>query len=381
MSLALATPAVGRAPDGDTAADRLAWLRLARSRNVGPRTFRRLLARHGTAAKALAALPDMAARGGERAYQACSLAQGETEMERAEKAGARMLRLGAPDYPAKLAEIADPPPFLWALGDVALAARPTVGIIGARNASSVGLRMARTLAEELGARGHVVVSGFARGIDAAAHDAALSTGTAAALAGGVDTVYPKENEALAAKMREQGLLVSEAPMGLEPQGRHFPRRNRVVSGLSAGIVLIEAAARSGSLITARFALEQGREAMAVPGAPLDPRAEGCNDLIRQGAALIRSADDVEEALEAPRSLFGLAEDAEPFLLDAEPEEAAPDPDLASRAAALLGPAPVDVDDLARDLDVSPASLAVALMELELAGAVERRAGGMVALAG
>lgn len=381
MSLALDSPARFQTADADTDDDRLAWLRLTRSRNVGPAAFRRLLSRYGTARKALDALPDLAARGGARAYQACSLRQGEEELERALKAGARMLRLGFDGYPERLAEIADPPPFLWSLGDPAVAARPTVAIIGARNASSLGLRMARTLAEALGERGYVVVSGFARGIDAAAHEAAMETGTIAALAGGVDTVYPKENAALAARMRADGLLLAEAPMGMEPQGRHFPRRNRIVSGLSKGTVLIEAAARSGSLITARFALEQGREAMAVPGAPLDPRAEGCNDLIRQGAALIRSADDVEEALSAPRSLMGLAEDAEPYLPGAEPEEPPPDPDLASRAASLIGPAAVDIDDLARDLDAPPAQLAVALMELELAGAIERRAGGMVASTG
>lgn len=363
----------------DTDAARLAWLRLSRSRNVGPSTFRRLIARYGGAAAALEALPGLAAKGGAKTYQACSLRQGEEEMARAQDAGAVMLRLGRPGYPEKLAEIPDPPPFLWALGRTELAAEPTVAVIGARNASSLGLRMARTLAADLGAAGYVIASGLARGIDAAAHEAAMATGTAAVLAGGVDTVYPRENEALAGRLREEGLMLSEAPMGMEPQGRHFPRRNRIVSGLSAGTVLIEAAARSGSLITARFALEQGREAMAVPGAPLDPRAEGCNELIRQGAALIRGAGDVLEALEAPRSLTGFAE--EQALFEHPVEEAAPpDPALAARIAAMLGPAPVDIDHLARDLNVAAAALAAALMELELAGAVERHAGGMVALA-
>ncbi|MEM7524419.1 MAG: DNA-processing protein DprA [Pseudomonadota bacterium] len=364
-------------PDPETDEGRLAWLRLARSRNVGAASFRRLLNRFGTAEKAVEALPGLAARGGARAYEACSLRQGEAEMEHAAIVGARMLRLGSPDYPAALAEIPDPPPFLWALGDPALAADPGVAVIGARNASSIGLRMARLLAGGLGEAGHVVVSGLARGIDAAAHGAALETGTVAVLAGGVDHIYPKENEALAGEIAEKGLLVSEAPMGLAPQGRHFPRRNRIVSGLSRGVVLIEAAARSGSLITARFALEQGREAMAAPGAPLDPRAEGCNDLIRHGAALIRSVEDVEEALAAPRTLSFREEEE---IYD-PPPEAPPPEDLSARAAALLGPAAVEVDDLARDLDVPPSHLAAALIELELAGAIERRAGGLVALAG
>ncbi len=357
--------------------DRLDWLRLARSRNVGSVSFRQLLARFGTAAKALAALPDMAARGGAQAYQACSVRQAVEEVERATAAGAVMLRLGHPGYPPRLPEIADPPPFLWAIGQIALAARASVAIVGARNASSLGLRMARHLAGELGERGHVITSGFARGIDAAAHEVALPTGTVAVFAGGADHVYPKENAALYDRIRTEGLILSEAPMGLEPQGRHFPRRNRIVSGLSDGVVLIEAAQRSGSLITARFALEQGREAMAVPGAPLDPRTTGCNDLIRQGAALIRNADDVEEALAAPRTLQ-FDDAASGFCFDAALGEAGGD--LVARTAALLSPTPVDTDTLARDLGVSAAHLAAALLELELASVAERRAGGQVALA-
>lgn len=361
----------------DTDDDRLAWLRLTRSRNVGPASFSRLLARFGSASAALSALPDLAARGGSGGYQACSERQGAEEMDRAARVGARMLRLGEAGYPARLAEISDPPPFLWALGDAALATRDGVAVIGARNASSLGLRMARTLTRDLGAAGHLVISGFARGVDAAAHEAALEAGTVAVMAGGVDHLYPKENANLYDAIRERGLFLSEAPVGLEPQGRHFPRRNRIVSGLSRGVVLVEAAARSGSLITARFALEQGREAMAVPGSPLDPRAEGCNELIRQGAALIRSAEDVEEALASPRTLT-FHEAAAPF---EGPD--APDPppgDLAARAAELLGPAAVEADVLARDLGAHPAHLAAALLEMELAGVVERRAGGMVALA-
>ncbi|MEM7271087.1 MAG: DNA-processing protein DprA [Pseudomonadota bacterium] len=363
-------------PAPQTDAQRLAWLRLSRSRNVGPRSFRSLVGRFGGAARALDALPDLASRGGARAYEACSERQGVAEMERAAKAGARMLCLGDDAYPGRLAEIIDPPPFLWALGDPSLATGSVLGVIGARNASSVGLKMARMLGEDLGARGHVIASGLARGVDAIAHSAALKSGTIGVLAGGVDVTYPAENADLAAKMKEQGLLLSEAPMGLEPQGRHFPRRNRIVSGVSRAIIVIEAAARSVSLITARYALDQGREAMATPGSPLDPRAAGCNELIRQGAALIRDADDVEDVLGGPRSL-SLHEPEELFQHDVH---LAPDPDLAARAAALLTAAPVETDQLARDLAVPAATLSEALLELDLAGRIERRPGGLIALA-
>ncbi|GIX13387.1 MAG: DNA processing protein DprA [Paracoccaceae bacterium] len=288
-----------------------------------------------------------------------------------------MLCLGAPDYPAMLGAIGDPPPVLWALGDPALAARPSLAIVGARNASSLGLRMARMLAEDLGGRGFVVVSGLARGIDAAAHAAALASGTVAVLAGGLDRIYPEENAGLAARIAERGLLVSEAPMGTEPAARHFPRRNRLVSGLALGVILVEAAERSGSLVTARCALEQGREVMAVPGSPLDPRAAGCNRLIRDGAALIRDAEDVVAALALP----GPRQDSAPPLPLSAPE-APPEPeDLVERLAGLLAAAPVDEDALVRATGASPAAVFRALSELDLAGRLERRPGGLVALVG
>ena len=358
--------------------ERLAWLRLARSQNVGAKSFRRLVARYGDAAKALDALPSLAARGGARAYKPCSLRQGEGELGRGFAFGARMICLGDPEYPPRLAEIADAPMFLWALGDPQTAHRQAVAIVGARNASSLGLKMARNLAEDLGDRGYAIVSGLARGIDTAAHEAALPTGTAAALAGGVDSIYPRENQALADRIAEHGLLVTEAPMGLEPQGRHFPRRNRIISGLSEGVVVIEAATRSGTLITARCALEQGREAMAAPGAPLDPRASGCNDLIRQGAALIRNADDVTEALGSPAK-HAFHEAPAEFEMEGAPIGPPPSDDLSDRLTALLTTAPVHVDDLAQDLDAPPRIVAEALIELELAGRLDRRPGGMVAL--
>ncbi len=357
-------------------AERLVWLRLSRSRNVGARSFQSLVNRFGGAGEALHALPDLAQRGGARAYEACSERQGAGEMERAQAAGARMLCLGSDDYPERLAEIIDAPPFLWALGDPALANGSVLALIGARNASSVGLRMARMLAEDLGGRGHVIASGLARGVDSAAHQSALATGTIGVLAGGVDHIYPAENEKLATKMAKTGLLLSEAPMGLTPQGRHFPRRNRIVSGLSRAVIVVEAAARSGSLITARYALDQNREAMATPGSPLDPRAEGCNELIKQGAALVRNADDVEEVLGGPRSLAL----HEPALLFDHNIEVKPDPDLAARALSMLGVAPVEADRLARDLGVSPANLSEALLELDLAGRIERLPGGLISMA-
>ena len=360
----------------------LAWLRLARSRNVGPRTFAKLIARFGTPERALDALPEIAAGAGMKGYEAAPLAAVEAEYQAGLRAGARLLWLGGPGYPALLAEIPDPPPVLWAKGALDLTERPCLAIVGARNASASGMRIAATLARDLGAAGRVIVSGLARGIDRAAHEAALPTGTVAVLAGGLDTIYPPEHEGLAAQIAERGLLLSEAPMGEQPTARSFPRRNRIVSGLSAGVVLVEAAARSGSLITARMALEQGREAMAVPGSPLDARAEGCNALIREGAALIRSAEDVIEAIGAPRALQPQA------VLPLDTPAARPAPRVAepagdnraSQVAALLGPAPIAFDDLATAAGLSAAALSAVLLDLELDGRIERHPGDRIALA-
>jgi DNA processing protein len=363
--------AEGFAPPSDDAG-RLDWLRLIRSQGVGPRAFRRLAERFRSPRAALDALPDLTAQSGARAYAPADAGRVAGEMEAAARTGARLLCLGDPGYPALLAQIADAPPVLWALGDPALAAEPCVALVGARNASAAGRRMAALLAEGLGAAGWTVVSGLARGIDAAAHEAALATGTVAVHAGGVDVVYPPENAGLAARIAEHGLRLSEAPMGEEPQARSFPRRNRLVSGLSRGVVLVEAAERSGSLITARMALEQGREALAVPGSPLDPRTAGCNALIREGAALIRDATDVLEALAAPR-----------IPRRAPPEAAAPASapnDAAAQVAALLGPTPVAFDDLARASGLPPAALSAALAELEIEGRIDRRPGDLIAQA-
>lgn len=361
-------------PDSD--AGRIDWLRLLRSRRVGPATFIRLLREHGSASAALAALPTIAGEAGVRGYAACTRAEAEAEWTAATAAGARALLLGAPDYPAQLALIPDPPPLLWARGDPGLADRPAVALVGARNVSALGQRLATRLAAELGAAGLVVVSGLARGIDAAAHRAALPTGTVAALAGGLDRIYPPENAGLAAEIAATGLLLGELPPGYEPRPQDFPRRNRIVSGLALGVVVVEGALRSGSLITARNAADQGREIMAVPGNPLDPRAGGCNQLIRDGATLVRSAEDVLEAIaaffvpvrEAPASPSPLPADA--------PADAAAE----SRLLALLGPAPVAEDVLTRSLELSPAAVSAALLDLELAGTVVRHPGGLVSRA-
>ncbi len=352
----------------------LAALRLSRSRNVGPRTYARLLERYGDAEAALEALPEVAAGAGLKGVEAFPEADARAEIAAAERIGARMLRIGAPGYPQALAAIPDPPPVLWALGDPTLAARPCVAVVGARNASAAGRRMAGMLARGLGARGFVVASGLARGIDAAAHEAALETGTIAVMASGLDVVYPPEHAALAARIAQTGLVLSEAAMGEAPTARAFPRRNRIVSGLCAGVVLVEAAERSGSLITARMALEQGREALAVPGSPLDPRAAGCNAMIREGAALIRSTEDVIEALGAPAA-------AAPRRLAprrAAERAVAPDPPDEDGVLTLLGPTPVSFDALVTASGLSARALSAALLDLELEGRAARLPGDMFA---
>ncbi|MBD3679204.1 MAG: DNA-protecting protein DprA, partial [Rhodobacteraceae bacterium] len=280
-------------------ADRRDWLRLLRSRRVGPATFYRLMGEHGSAAAALEALPEVARAAGVKDYAPCSPDRAEAEIEAARLAGAKLLAWGAADYPASLTELSDAPPLLWAIGDTAILQRPMIALVGARNASSLGTRMARRLAAELSEAGYVVVSGLARGIDTAAHLAAIDGGTLAVMAGGVDVVYPLENAVLAQEIAEKGLRLSEQPMGLVPQARHFPRRNRIVSGLAQAVVVVEAAAKSGSLITALNALDQGREVLAVPGHPFDARASGCNALLRDGATLVRGTEDVLAALTPP----------------------------------------------------------------------------------
>ncbi|MFQ6018900.1 MAG: DNA-processing protein DprA [Kiloniellaceae bacterium] len=362
-------------------AERLDWLRLIRSENVGPITFRQLLDRFGSARTALGALPELARHGGRRRpIQVCSRAAAEREIAALETLGARTIALPEPDYPPALAALEDAPPILACLGHGHLLRRKAIGVVGARNASANGRRLARQIAAELGREGFLVVSGLARGIDAAAHQGGLDGGTAAILAGGIDVIYPEENAGLYEELKARGVMLSEMPPGTVPQARHFPRRNRLISGMSLGILVVEAAPKSGSLITARFALDQGREVFAVPGSPLDPRARGCNNLIRQGAVLTESAADVLDALE------GLLKPPirEPVALEF-PTAAPARPDESEIAAArqsiedLLGPTPVAVDEVIRQCQVSPAVVHMVLLELEMAGRAERHPGNRVAL--
>jgi len=361
-------------------ADAVARLRLIRTDSIGPITYRQLLARFGTAEAALAALPDLARRGG-RALAITSPAEAEGELAALDAIGATMIFIGTPAYPALLAALDTAPPVLAARGDLGLLDRPAVAIVGARNASAAGVRFARQLAADLAAEDLVVVSGLARGIDAAAHQGAMAGGTIAVVAGGVDIVYPPENAALTAEIAEKGLILAEQKPGVEPQARHFPRRNRVIAGLAAGTLVVEGAPKSGSLITARIAAEAGREVMAIPGSPLDPRAQGCNLLIRDGATLVQTAADVLEALSSlsgqPTLRFNAAEPlAAPALA---PALLAPDPAARTAVLALLSPTPVLVDELIRLSGLPAAQVASVLLDLELEGALVRHAGARVAL--
>jgi DNA processing protein len=377
--LSSTTPSTPHTPGDDGSS----WLRLIRSRRVGPATFHRLLAEHGSATAALAELPLIARAAGVDGYTACPIEVVRHEMAQAWLAGARLLLWGRPGYPLALMDLPDAPPVLWAQGDVSLLSRPMVALVGARNASSLGLRMARRLAERLGEAGHVIVSGLARGIDAEAHAAALATGTVAVQAGGVDVIYPEENAALAARIAETGCRISDQPMGTQPQARHFPLRNRIVSGLSRAVVLVEAAARSGSLITARTALDQGREVLAVPGHPFDARAAGCNLLIRDGATLVRNAEDVLEAIGVPGTPAPkdapapVAARPGPVPAGLQPAEVA---QLQDRILSRLGPSPLAEDQLIRDLSMAPAHIAPELLALELEGKIVRQAGGLLSRA-
>ncbi len=355
---------------------RLSWLRLLRSRRVGVSTFFRLMSEHGSADAALAVLPEIARAAGVQDYSICPEGVVIAEMRAARTAGATMICYGDAAYPADLADIPDPPPILWAIGNTDLLRRPMVAMVGARNASSLGTRMARKLAADLSDAGYVVVSGLARGIDTAAHLAALDGGTIAVQAGGIDVVYPKENAALTDDIGRKGLRLSEIAIGVQPQARHFPRRNRIISGLAKAVVIIEAAARSGSLITAKNALDQGREVLAVPGHPFDGRAFGCNALLRDGATLVRSAADVIEVLgQEPTQAISKPE------IPAIPKRSLRDTsDLHTDILARLGPSPVAEDQLIRDLDLPSQKISPALLNLELDGKIVRASGGMLSLA-
>jgi DNA processing protein len=360
--------------------DPVLWLQLLRSRRVGAVTFHRLCAEHGGVEGALKALPEIARAAGVDDYQTCPLPVVRAEMKAAREARALLLLHARPGYPTSLMDLPDAPPVLWVRGDESLLLRDMVALVGARNASSLGLRMARRLAEGINEAGPVVVSGLARGIDAEAHRAALAGGTVAVMAGGVDVIYPAENAGLAAEIAQRGCLVSEQPMGLPPQTRHFPMRNRIISGLSRAVVVVEAASRSGSLITARDALDQGRDVMAVPGHPFDARAAGCNQLIRDGATLVRGPADVLEILGL--QVVAHAAVAEIFVATLPGPVSASRPladasALHSQILSRLGPSPTAEDQLIRDLAMPPAAMAQALVTLELEGRIQRQAGGLL----
>ena len=356
--------------------ERRAWLRLARTENVGPVTFRNLIARFGAASAALEELPRLAARGGGKNFIVADESDTAREIESLAKRGGRLIASCEPDYPHGLKALEAPPPVISVLGHPHLLQKEMIAIVGARNASALARKFADTLSRELGFAGLVVVSGLARGIDTSAHEAALAVGTVAVLAGGVDIIYPPENEKLYAAIQNQGVVLSEMRLGEAPQARHFPRRNRIISGLARGVVVVEAAEKSGSLITAQCALDQGREIFAVPGSPLDPRARGANRLIKEGATLTESAEDILSVL-APMLGGGFR----------EPETSAPSPSsdgldaeadrIRAAVEEALGPAPVEIDELIRQIRAPAAAVLTVILELELAGRCIRQPGNRV----
>jgi DNA processing protein len=359
---------------------RIAWLRLIRTDNVGPATFRDLVNRFGSAEAALTILPELTMSGGaSRSVRIPSIAEAERELDAARRMGARFVAIGEPDYPPVLRRMEQPPPLVALKGDAAVFRLPPIAIVGARNASLAGIKMARTLAAELGRQGYAVISGLARGIDRAAHEGALATGTVAVLAGGLDQPYPPENVGLCDEIPGRGgAVISEMPFGWEPRARDFPRRNRIVAGLSLGLVVVEAAKRSGSLISARLAGEMGRLVFAVPGSPLDPRAAGTNGLLKDGATLVTDTRDVIEQI-AP--LAGLTA-TPPDTFEEPPDfSATPPPGDDDRAKVIeaLGPVPCDIDEIIRHTGLHPAQVFMVLLELDLAGRLERHSGGAVSL--
>lgn len=352
-------------------AERFARLRLARTDRIGPVAFTQLIGRYGSALSALDALPDLVRKSGAASIPPPVEAV-ERELAAGDAIGARLLVMGDDYYPEMLAALDPPPPILWTRGRVDLLNQPSVAIVGARIASAGGQRIARGLAQQLGQAGHVVVSGMARGIDAAAHEGALATGTVAVLGGGVNDIYPSEHADLYARLTEQGCVVSESPVGARAQARDFPRRNRIISGLSRGVVVVEAEVRSGSLITARLAAEQGRDVFAVPGSPLDPRARGPNELLRQGAILCEGIEDIDRAFNTLRTLR--EPPADPMRFDGDIDDA-----FLDRVAALLSPTPTPRDEIARALNAPVSQVAAALLELSLTGRADLLPGGLASL--
>ena len=359
---------------------RISWLRLIRTPNVGPATFRDLINRFGSAEAALEILPElMVSSGAGRSVRIPTASEAEAELEAAERIGARLIGIGEADYPPLLRRMDNPPPLLAVKGTAAIFSLPPVAIVGARNASLAGIKMARLLATELGREGDAVISGLARGIDTAAHQGSLSTGTVAVLAGGLDRPYPPENIELADEIAERGgAVVSEMPFGWEPRAQDFPRRNRIIAGLALGLVVVEAAKRSGSLISARLAGEMGRLVFAVPGSPLDPRAAGANGLLKDGAILVTETSDITDAI---KPLTGPS--ISPRVALAEPPDFSSIPPAGDsdreRLVEALGPTPVGVDELIQHTGLHPAQAFMILLELDLAGRLERHSGGAVSL--
>jgi DNA processing protein len=362
-------------------AERIACLRLIRSENVGPVTFRELINHFGGAEAALAAVPELSRRGG-RPIRLCARDAAEAELARARAAGAQALFTIEPGYPAALAVLDAPPPLLYVKGDTKLLNRPIVAVVGARQCSAAGAKLARHFAGALAGAGYVIASGLARGIDSMAHEASLEQGTIAVLAGGIDVVYPPEHASLHEAIGARGCLVTEMPFGFVPRGKDFPRRNRIISGISLAVLVVEAARRSGSLVTARLAAEQGREVFAIPGHPLDPRAEGTNKLLKSGATLVTEPEDLLSAL-APLTRTPGAHQREEVAAPPAPDEPAAAEPLSEhdrdRVIAALGPAPIDVDALVRGTGLAIRAVQVALIELALAGRIERHGNGLVSL--
>ncbi|MBW8283659.1 MAG: DNA-processing protein DprA [Rhizobium sp.] len=363
---------------------RISWLRLIRSDNVGPATFRDLINHFGTAETALAMLPELSRRGGStRAIRIASEAEAEQELETAARFGARFLGIGEPDYPPALRQIDGAPPLLAVKGDLSAASLPAVGVVGSRNASISGAKFAALMARDIGRAGYAIISGLARGIDTAAHRASLDTGTIAAMAGGLDKPYPPENIELLREIWDgRGLAISEMPFGWEARARDFPRRNRLIAGVSLGVVVVEAAARSGSLITARLAGDFGRLVFAVPGSPLDPRCEGTNGLLKDGATVTTRPEDVLQAL-APLSQIDLLsghEAKEPAGDGQHQPTPPPSDDERVRITDALGPTPVEIDDIVRHTGLAPAAVYLVLLELDIAGRLHRHPGGLVSIA-
>lgn len=371
----------GRSGIALTERQRIAWLRLIRSDNVGPATFRQLINHCGSAENALAMLPELSRRGGAtRSLRIASVQDAERELEAARRFGAHFIGIGEPDYPPALRHIDGAPPLVAIRGNPASATRPSVGIVGSRNASIVGAKFAAMIARRCGQNGYVITSGLARGIDTAAHRASIETGTIAVLAGGLDRPYPPENLGLLDEITNgEGLAISEMPFGWEPRARDFPRRNRLIAGISLGVVVVEAAEKSGSLITARMAGDFGRIVFAVPGSPLDPRCHGTNALLKQGAIVTTGPEDVLEAL-APVSQLDLFE----HQVIEEPERSdnamlPPDDNVRHTIISALGPTPTEIDDIIRHTGLPAASVYLVLLELDLAGRLYRHAGGFVSI--